>query len=252
MAWWRRSWKRSPGRPASRVKARQAVRHVDIGFVGSGLTDTVGPGLPFGFATGPCPSPCGKRYQLGCGCEPSSSLARSRNSKTAAHASSLIGITRSPASVLLRRTVKVRSMKFTSRHWRPRISDARMVVFSATTAASRASCHSGFFAATSISVAFSSRLSARPTFRRSGRSLISSAIRCQRLARLRMRAKHATSMFIVRFDRFPALRSATYFRTESAVIRLKQIEAKQVLSGFRRSFSVWILREAKWCNRSAT
>ena len=51
------------------------------------------------------------------------------NYMTAAHTFAFSGIMRSPASVLLRRIVSVRSMRSISRHCNPRISQARIVVF---------------------------------------------------------------------------------------------------------------------------
>jgi len=148
-----------------------------IGLVGSGLTDTAGPDLLLGFAIGPCPSPRGNKYQLGLGSEPNSSLLRSRNSRIAAHASAFSGRTRSPASVLLRRTVSVCSIKSTSRHCNPRISQARIVIFRARVAASRASCHSGLLAAALSNFSFSPGVSAWPTSCRSGSGLIGRQVR---------------------------------------------------------------------------
>src|SRR5579862_4445577 len=100
----------SPLAASARI-ARHAVRHEVIGFVGSGLTVAL-----FLLIIGPCPSPDGKTYQSGERQSPKNHLARSRNSRKAARASAFRVMTRSPASVLLCLTVRVRSIRLMSRH----------------------------------------------------------------------------------------------------------------------------------------
>ena len=142
------------------------------------------------------------------GSVPPTAWARRYNIKMASMASSLSGITRSPASVLLRPTVRSRSSRFTSRQCSPLNSQPRIVVLRAMMAAQRATCQSGLLAAARRRRSFSSGARARPTLRRMGSGLTSSATRYHRLARFRTPRRAQSSRLIVVLERRAALRRA--------------------------------------------
>lgn len=204
------------------VNLRQAERHDFIGRVGFTL--------PF--------SHVGKMKWSAS--EPPDVFARSQSSRMAAQAFAFNGITRSPASVFVdvRRTVKARSMKFTSRQHSPFTSQLRMVVFRASIIARRALHHSGRTEAFVINLTFSSYVRTRAARLRTGSGLISSASTYQRLALFKIPRRTPSSRLIVLFDAVAALRPAMYCRMQSAEICVSGVTEKYFFSGFALSFSV--------------
>jgi hypothetical protein len=206
------------------MRLRQAVRQPDIGSVGSGFCS---------------PSACGRTYHSGSGPQLNSSLERSRISITAAQASVFSGITRLPASVLLLRTVSTLSIRSTSRHRRPRISPARIVVLSASFAARRAICHSGRATATLSRWAFSLSESARPRPSSTFSGRYSSAFnRCHRCAFTKTPRRRSRSRLMVAFDTPDRFRLAIYSSTRSVVMLSTVVQPKQAIRGLLRSRSV--------------
>src|SRR5215469_15671156 len=122
---------------AALVIVRQAERQLFIRLVGS-------------------KRPCSHAGKTKCsGSTLLNNCARTRSSRNAEKAISLIGIVLCPASLLLLRTVMIRARRSASRHRRFLISQARIVVLKARMAAKRAFCHSGRFFAVASSLIFS-------------------------------------------------------------------------------------------------
>ena len=187
------------GQETACVRARQAVRQFFIGRVesklpcshegktkrSSGRLSRFSDSLSSSFST--------SRF--------SSFSARSRSSIRATRASAFNGMTRDPAFVFVeeRRIVMVIAVQSTAFHRSPRNSQLRQVVFSQNGSAVGylPLC---FVRAISISFSFSSWVSTRASFGRSGNIRTSSAIHAQARFFFRMRRRSPISRFTVRPD----------------------------------------------------